>query len=451
VHQGVDLHDLHLDYSDPLVKLLVVIEQFHMDPAESWRPDAETPFEGDITVNGGRVHLSGTCRPFRADPTLDTRIQVTAMPLAWLGPAIKRPGLDGNVDATLVLDGLEVHLSTPIPAARIKQFELSDVHLAVADHSMHPAFRWKAQSVNLKLSDINTADPGAVIPFDFNALISRYEKVTLKGHLSPFGKVPDGALDLKVDGFNLTPFTPFAENAVGYRVATGLVDLKTKAAVDKGLLQADSNFVAHKFHLEKLKSDELDPSATQIGLPLNLCLALLRDADDNIRLDVPVTGDLRDPSLPIGKLVWQILGKALAAAMRAAATAFFPSGHMGFDPVVFAAGQATLPPEATAYLAKVGDNLFKRPEVGIKLSGFAVTADWYALHKKKMPEPPVALDPAKISAADNDKLLALAAQRAEALRTYLTETGHIDPKRLPGTAPQFDPSPADHPRAELSL
>jgi hypothetical protein len=448
---GVDLHDLHLDYRDPLVKLSVVIEKFHMDPAESWRPDAQTPFEGDITVNGGRIHLSGTCRPFRTDPTLDTRIQVTAMPLAWLGPAIKRPGLDGNIDATLVLDGLEVHPSSGTPTVKLKQLEISNVRLAVDDRSTHPAFRWKAQSVNLKLSDINTADPAAVVPFSFNALISRYEKIALSGHWTPFGKVPDGHLDLKVDGFNLTPFTPFAENAVGYRVATGLVDLKTKVDVKKGLLEANNNFVAHKFHLEKLKSDELDPSASQIGLPLNLCLALLRDADDNIRLDVPVSGDLNDPSLPIGKLVWQILGKALAAAMRAAASAFFPSGKLGFDPVVFAPGTATLSPEATVYLAKVGENLSKRPEVGIKLSGLAVAADYYALKKKKMPEPPVPLDPTKISAADNDKLLALAAQRADALRNYLSETGHIDPKRLPATAPQLDLSPMGNPRAELSL
>ena len=186
----------------------------------------------------------------------------------------------------------------------------------------------------------------------------------------PFAAVADGHVDLKVDGFNLTPFTPFSEKQVGYRLATGLIDLKTHVDVRHGLLEAENKFVARKLHLEKLKADELNDSDQQIGLPLNLCLGLLRDADDNIRLDVPLTGDLRDPKVPVGKLVWQLIGKAVAAALRAAATAltFLPAQSYGFDPILFAPGQAQLTPEATVYLGKVGEKLSQRPEVALKLS-----------------------------------------------------------------------------------
>jgi hypothetical protein len=449
---GIDLEDIQIDYHDPHLKMAVVVKRFHMDPAESWRPDAPTPFEGDFTLNGGAVHLSGVCRPFRADPLLDTRVQFTALPLAWLGPILGRPQLDGQFDGTVSFDGLEIHRSTAAPAVRLQKFELSRARLAIADRSYHPAFRWTAESMNLKIADIDTADPKAVVPFSFDAAISRYETIALKGRASPFGAVPDGQLDLKVSGFSLTPFTPIAEKEVGYRVATGRVNLKTNVLVRRGQLQAENQFAAHNFHLEKLRADELDETARQIGLPINLCLSLLREADDTIRLDVPLTGDLRDPSLPIGKLVRQMLGKAMVASLRAAATAFFPSGsHLGFEPVLFAPGEATLLPEGLAYLQKVGEKLSQRPAVGLKLSGWAVSSDWYALHKKKMPEPPAALDAAKISAADHDRLLALAARRIEALRTALSAMSPIDMKRLTGTAPQLDLAIAAKPRAELAL
>ncbi len=206
-----------------------------------------------------------------------------------------------------------------------------------------------------------------------------------------------------------------------------------------GLLDVTNGIVAHKLRFEKLTPDELDDSSKQLGLPLNLCLGLLRDADDNIRLDVPLSGDLTDPKVPVGKLVWQLLGKALLSALRATATAFFPSGSkMGFDPIAFAPGQAVLTPEADAYLSKVGEKMAQRPEVGLKLSGFTCAADWYALKKKKPPVPPVPLDPTQLSSDQKNKLLTLATQRAETMRAYLAETSHIDPKRLLDTASQID-------------
>jgi hypothetical protein len=449
---GIDLEDILIDYHDPHIKLAVLVKRFHMDPAESWRPNAPTPFEGDFTLNGGLVHFSGFCRPFRADPALDTRIQFTALPLAWLGPVLGRPQLDGQFDGTLAFEGLEIHRSTAAPAVRLRTFELSHARLAIVDRSLHPAFRWTAESMHLQVADIDTADPRAVVPFSFDAAINRHETIALKGRGSPFGALPDGQLELKVAGFSLPPFTPFVENGVGYRVATGRVDLKTTVEIRRGQLRAGNQFIARNFHLEKLRTDELDESARQIGLPLNLCLALLRDADDTIRLDVPLTGDLRDPTLPVGKLMRQMLGKALVASLRAAATAFFPSGNrLGFEPVLFAPGEATLLPEGSAYIQKVGEKLSQRPEVGLRLSGWAVPSDWYALHKKKMPEPPAALDAARLSAADHDRLLELATRRIEALRTALSTPSPLDPKRLTGTAPQLDLGITANPRAELAL
>ena len=60
---------------------------------------------------------------------------------------------------------------------------------------------------------------------------------------------------------------------------------------------------------------------------LNLGLTLLRDANENIRLEVPMEGNLNNPQVPVGRLVSQVLGKALAGAVRKAALSFFPSAQ----------------------------------------------------------------------------------------------------------------------------
>jgi hypothetical protein len=62
------------------------------------------------------------------------------------------------------------------------------------------------------------------------------------------------------------------------------------------------------------------------ALPLKLAIALLRNKDGNIVLDVPVDGDLNDPNYHIGKIVWQIfrniITKAVTAPFRLLANAF---------------------------------------------------------------------------------------------------------------------------------
>jgi len=219
-----------------------------------------------------------------------------------------------------------------------------------------------------------------------------------------------------------------------------------------GLLKADTSFTANKLYLDKLNKAELDASDQQLGLPLNLCLALLRDSDDNIRLKVPLEGNLNNPKVPAGKLIWQVLGKALAAAVRNVAMAFFPSGnHLGFDPVAFQPGSAELTPEGQDYLQKVGKKLATRPQVTIKLAGKATGIDWLGLKKRKMSPDTKPVDVANLKPADTERLLTLASSRVEAIRVYLAEQMKVDVKRLLISPPAIDPSPQAQPRAELSL
>jgi outer membrane protein OmpA-like peptidoglycan-associated protein len=497
---AVDIQNVHVHYRDPLLDVTIVVHHIHIDPAESWHPNVSTPFDADIDINGGRLLLKGICRPFQHEPTVETQIQLTALPLEWLTPLVRdsgitalagtlgvqakayarlKPssqetvvGLDGTIepravevqgpavgisrvsfDGVLALERLRVVLSSGPMVIQAQNFEIRpESRAALLDRTVRPVFHLTIFPLAFQVKNIDSADAASVASYTLSVRLSRFERIDLNGRWAPFAPAPDGNADLKIDGLNLTAFSPYTQKALGYRLQTGLFDLKTKADVRRGLLQATNGLVAHKLHFEKLQAEELDESSKQIGLPLNLCLALIRDSDDNIRLDVPLEGNLQDPQTPIGKLVWTLLGKALVGALRAAVTAFFPSGtKIGFDPVAFAPGQAALTPAATAYLAKVGEKLAQRPEVSLKLSGLTGPVDWYALTRRTPPEPPVELDLNKTKPEDKDKLLALAGQRADALRGYLADTFHIDPKRLLETAPQLDPRAASTPRAEISL
>jgi len=497
---GIHLDNIALHYKDPLIDVDVHIRHFQMTSAESWHPNLASPFEGEFLINGATLTLHGEAYPFRENPTVVAQINLQGLPLGWLAPLAHQSGistLSGTLSAsseihldyetksgglmarwngpllfnevavggpavglsevrftgTLTLEDVSVLISSAAPAViRAKAIALpAPNRLFLSDRTLKPAFRWTLSPLDLRIENIDTSSEATLSRVKLSARPGRHEKIDVAGEWALMSKVPNGEIDLKVDGLNLTPFSPFVEKSIGWRIRSGLYDHKTHAKLDHGLLQSDNSFVAHTFYLDKLGQEDLQGDTAQLGLPLGLALTLLRDADDNIRLAVPVEGDLSNPQVNKWSLVWTILGKAVRAAVRAAVTAFFPSGtHIGFDPIAYAPGQAVLMPDAAAYITKAAGNLAQHPQVSLKVTGYAVADDAYALMKKKKKEGQPPLDLNTLPSEIKDKLLTLATQRAEAVQTHFSEAG-LDPKRIVFTPPILDPKPDALPRAELSL
>lgn len=484
----IDLKNIRIRYRMPTLDAQVWIQELHVDPAESWNPDASTPFHARIDINGGILELRGTCKPFAAEPQVESQIKLIALPLkpfeglvlstgitsldgrlsmdlqtaARLMPATTSQALSlsGTIDfdhvqtggpqiglslvditGRLTLEGWNILLASSHPQVSAQGLAIDPkTRIVLRDSRLKPAFRWTIPSLGFTLGSFDMGHAEQRTPYRLDVTFGRFEKIQLAGQWALFAPVPDGRVALDIDGFNLSPFSPYTQQNIGYALETGLFDLKTQMDIQRGKLAATNGLVAHKLHFNKLKADELDESATQLGLPLNLCLSLIRDADDNIRLDVPLTGDLSDPKVPVGKLVWTLLGKAVVSALRSAASAFFPSGSkMGFDPLVFAPGQVVLSRESMAYLDQVGTKLSERPTVALRLAGAAVSADFKGV------------DFQNLTPDQKEKVQGLALRRAEAVRAYLVDRHQLDPKRLLDTAPKLDPDPAAFPRAELSL
>jgi hypothetical protein len=69
-----------------------------------------------------------------------------------------------------------------------------------------------------------------------------------------------------------------------------------------------------------IKKIEVSKKMKGVGLyemPLRLAIAILRDRKGNIELDIPVEGDLKDPTYKFGKMVWQILKNLVVKAATA--------------------------------------------------------------------------------------------------------------------------------------
>ena len=138
---------------------------------------------------------------------------------------------------------------------------------------------------------------------DVKGKVDRYAPVTIKGAVNPFD--PMASLDIATSfkRVELTTLTPYSGKFAGYRIRKGRLNLDLHYRITKGQLQADNKVV-----VEQLQLGEKVDSPDAVSLPLKLAVALLKDSEGRITIELPVSG--KAASLLALILVAPIAGKA---------------------------------------------------------------------------------------------------------------------------------------------
>ena len=139
-------------------------------------------------------------------------------------------------------------------------------------------------------------------------------------------------------GIDLTGVTPYSGHFAGYKIAKGKLTADLKYHIEDRKLTASHHIVVDQLQL----GDKVD-SPDAVNLPLKLAVALLKDRNGVIDLDLPVTGSLDDPQFRIGPIIWKVFVNLLEKAVTAP---FSLLGHLfgGGDQVnimEFAPGSAS--------------------------------------------------------------------------------------------------------------
>jgi outer membrane protein OmpA-like peptidoglycan-associated protein len=344
---------------------------------------------------------------------------------------------------------------------RIDRLEVSgDSAFAFADDSVDPPFHLDVDPIHLLVESLDGAQPDQPSPVELRAKIGKYGEVHVAGTMEPFAARPTLSLDGEVTSIDLAPLTSYTAAAVGYRVKSGHLDGDLDVQVDQGALQAESDWRANKLEMVRLTAADQDRLSAGLGLPVNTALALLRDRDDNIRLKVPVAGNLNDPELRLGQTIRKVVTTALVKAINKAVVAYVAvvsspaaialaagkvvslATAVHFDPVLFAPGDATLDAAAADYLDALAERLDERPGIRLNLCGIAVPGD-------AQPAPPGAAP--GDGEAEIEALRQLAQDRGEAVKDYLTFRRGIAPERLFVCSPEVDEAEGGEARVEISL
>jgi len=254
---------------------------------------------------------------------------------------------------------------------------INDGSANFADFSLTPHFATAVQQLNGQIGTIDSRQPKPA-GVDINGKVDRYAPVTIKGAVNPFD--PMASLDIATSfkRVELTTLTPYSGKFAGYRIRKGRLNLDVHYLITKGQLKAENKLV-----VEQLQLGEKVDSPDAVDLPIKLAIALLKDSDGNISIELPVSGDLNNPQFSVMPIIWQTLRNLI---VRAATAPFKFIGGLisGGDAqdlsnVSFAPGSSELSGDAQTSLTKLAAALKERPNLRLEIEGTAAQSSDGAL------------------------------------------------------------------------
>ncbi|MBF6648688.1 DUF748 domain-containing protein [Methylobacter sp. BlB1] len=199
--------------------------------------------------------------------------------------------------------------------------------------------------------------------------------VDIKGEVSPY----QGDFDLQMNfrGMPMPLISPYMVEFAGYKVEKGKMTLGLKYTVEDGKLTASNSIL-----IDQLTLGEKVENPDAVSLPLELAVALLKDSEGKIKIDVPITGSLEDPKFSIGAIIKDALVNIITKIIKSPfnALASLANGKEDLSAINFAAGKVELDEQQQEKLKKVAKALQERPALEVEVKGAAFQEqDWPAL------------------------------------------------------------------------
>ncbi len=230
-----------------------------------------------------------------------------------------------------------------------------------ADFSVQPNFATGIHDLSGTITNLSSADESRAV-LQLAGKVDRYAPVTIAGEASFLGATTFADVRMSFKNLELTGLSPYSGKFASYWIDKGKMSADLSYRIEDRKLNANHHIVVNQLQLGK----HVD-SGEATSLPIRLGIALLKDADGVIDIELPVTGSLDDPQFRVGKIVWKVfvnlLTKAVTSPFRLLGALFGGGDELEF--LEFGAGEATLDEAAHARAAALVKALSARPGLNV--------------------------------------------------------------------------------------
>ncbi|HET8692646.1 MAG TPA: DUF748 domain-containing protein, partial [Steroidobacteraceae bacterium] len=238
--------------------------------------------------------------------------------------------------------------------------------VAIENGSLNFADFWIQPNYAVSIAALNgtvvglSSDPKSRAKLDLEGKVDRYAPATISGEMNLLSATLFTNIRLQFAGVDMTSVTPYSGRFAGYKIEKGKLSVDVTYHVENRSLDAKQKFV-----IDQLQLGEKVESPDAVSLPLKLAVALLKDRNGVIDIDLPMTGSLDDPKFRLGPLIWKafvgLLTKVATAPFKLIGSLF--GGGPDINILEFDPGATALAPAGVEKMASVKKALIERPSL----------------------------------------------------------------------------------------
>lgn len=284
----------------------------------------------------------------------DGRLNMQAMIVASNAAKAEKKSLPKSGDA-----------EKPATELSIGSIKIDRGYFSFQDRSLTPSYSMDLDTIKGSVDRISSAvdQPAEVRLF---AKVNGHAPININGAVHPF--MDDLFADLMVHfiGIDMSRFTPYSGKFIGNKIDKGKFSLKTRTRIKNRKMEVDNNIF-----FDQLSFGEAVDSPDSMNLPVKLAVALLKNRQGEIKLDLPIRGDFDDPEFSVGgivfKVIFNLITKTITSPFSLLGAAF--GGGEDVNLISFANGSASIDSENQGKLSAVAKALYERPGLNLDILG----------------------------------------------------------------------------------
>ncbi len=268
-------------------------------------------------------------------------------------PAEETVSAEKTVDTTAA--------SSPMQLS-IAKLNINGRNIRVEDRALQVPFAYDLKELSVKSDN-----------FDLNGK----NKINIQGKIGSTGIATINwngnfnnfsTLDLKLSMQHvaLKDFTPYTLEYTAYPIANGILTVSSQNAIRNNHLKSTNGLNIYKCDVEKSRKD-ITPV---MKVPLRTALYILKDRNEEIKIDLPVEGYINSPEFSYKKLILKTLSNLLVKVAMAPFDALAQT--MGFNPeqleeIPFDALQDEFTPVGYDKFGQLANILLAKPELQLSM------------------------------------------------------------------------------------
>jgi hypothetical protein len=282
--------------------------------------------------------------------------------------ALRRGGSNAPSALTVTNTTATNVMATAQPKISVGSVVVSNANVHFIDRSLHP-------NVNILIEQLGgtvtalSSDDSERAAVNLRGTVDKTAPAEITGKLNPWNQKQPTELKLVVKDMDLLPEDPYAAKYLGYQLKKGKLSLELSHQLAEGKLKSKNRIT-----LDHLTLGEKVASSNATTLPVRLAIAVLKDRNGRIELEVPIEGTLDDPKFQIGQVIAGAIGnviKKVVTSPFAALSSIFGGKGEELSVQEFEPGSTNLLPATIEKLNALAKGLYERPELQLEIEGSA--------------------------------------------------------------------------------